>query len=112
MKHSLGFVANPRRFNVAVTRAQALLIIVGNPDVLSLDSRWRRFLNGVYKNDGWRGPLMPWNPDEEVREEDDHGAEARARGVAEIDDLATRMKGVSIGGEEEAAEDKPFREVE
>ena len=55
---------------------------------------------------------MPWNPDEEVREEDDHGAEARARGVAEIDDLATRMKGVSIGGEEEAAEDKPFREVE
>ncbi|VDC03812.1 unnamed protein product [Peniophora sp. CBMAI 1063] len=112
LKHTLGFVANPRRFNVAVTRAQALLIIVGNPNVLSLDPLWRRFLNSVHQNDGWRGPSIPWDPEDEVDENGEYDAQARASGAAEITDLANRMRGVEIGGEEEAAEDKPFREVE
>lgn len=30
----LGFLANPKRFNVAVTRPKALLLIVGNPHIL------------------------------------------------------------------------------
>ena len=38
LKHNLGFLDNPKRFNVAVTRAQALLIIVGNPSVLGRDA--------------------------------------------------------------------------
>lgn len=33
-KQSLGFLCNPKRFNVAITRAKALLIVVGNPHVL------------------------------------------------------------------------------
>ncbi|NXC17302.1 M10L1 helicase, partial [Corythaeola cristata] len=36
-KHSLGFLCDPRRFNVAVTRAKALQIVVGNPHVLVKD---------------------------------------------------------------------------
>ncbi len=39
-KHRLGFLANPKRFNVALTRAKALLIVVGNPDVLYRDPNW------------------------------------------------------------------------
>ena len=31
-----------QRFNVAITRAQALLILIGNPDMLCLDENWRR----------------------------------------------------------------------
>ena len=30
----VGFWRNPRRFNVAITRAQALLVVVGHPVVL------------------------------------------------------------------------------
>lgn len=44
IKHALGFVASPRRLNVAITRAQALLIILGNPNLLVLDPLWRTVL--------------------------------------------------------------------
>ena len=33
--HSLGFLTNPRRFNVAITRARSLLVIIGNPHVIA-----------------------------------------------------------------------------
>ncbi|EGO29184.1 hypothetical protein SERLADRAFT_456584, partial [Serpula lacrymans var. lacrymans S7.9] len=62
LKHTLGFVASPRRFNVAVTRAQALLIVIGDPSVLSLDPLWRSFLNYVHNNGGWKGPSITWDP--------------------------------------------------
>lgn len=50
---SLGFLTNPKRFNVAVTRPKALLLIVGNPHVLIRDPCFRSlleycFINGAY----------------------------------------------------------------
>ena len=33
-RHRLGFLADSKRFNVAITRSQALLIVVGNPQIL------------------------------------------------------------------------------
>lgn len=79
--HTLGFVANPRRFNgmvflyqsfaqtlmsllfpVAITRAQALLVIIGDPIVLSLDPLWRSFLEYIYTSGGWKGvPTPDWD---------------------------------------------------
>ncbi|KFQ95258.1 Putative helicase Mov10l1, partial [Nipponia nippon] len=52
-KYCLGFLANPKRFNVAITRAKALLIVVGNPHVLVKDPCFCALLeyslmNGVY----------------------------------------------------------------
>lgn len=35
IRFNLGFLSCPKRFNVAVTRSQALLIVVGNPYVLA-----------------------------------------------------------------------------
>ncbi|KAG6843566.1 hypothetical protein H0H93_000619, partial [Arthromyces matolae] len=60
LKHTLGFVASPRRFNV--TRAQALLIIIGDPTVLALDPLWRSFLNYVHTKKGWTGSPITWDP--------------------------------------------------
>nr|XP_060628672.1 helicase MOV-10 isoform X1 [Anolis sagrei ordinatus] len=51
----LGFLKNPKRFNVAVTRAKALLIIVGNPMTLAKDEYWAGFLRYCRENNAYRG---------------------------------------------------------
>jgi hypothetical protein len=48
---------------VAITRAQALLVIVGDPTVLGLDLLWRRFLYSIYQSGGWKGAPFPWDPE-------------------------------------------------
>ena len=35
LKYTLGFLSNPKRFNVAITRAHALLVVIGNPHLLA-----------------------------------------------------------------------------
>ncbi|NWI65240.1 SDE3 helicase, partial [Todus mexicanus] len=51
----LGFLKSPKRFNVAITRAKALLIVVGNPAVLSKDRHWQRFLSYCREQGGYTG---------------------------------------------------------
>lgn len=68
IKHSLGFVASPRRLNVALTRARAILIIVGNPHLLSTDPYWRSALLYCIKNNSYLGCDMPNNLETETVE--------------------------------------------
>lgn len=55
VKHSLGFIASPNRLNVAITRARALLIILGNPKLLVLDPYWRSILTYCTDCGGYTG---------------------------------------------------------
>jgi superfamily I DNA and/or RNA helicase len=49
-KFKLGFCANPKRLNVAISRAQALLIIVGNGNLFGKhDPHWRFLLQYLSK---------------------------------------------------------------
>ncbi|KAI5120114.1 hypothetical protein M0805_002198 [Coniferiporia weirii] len=68
LRYNLGFVADRRRFNVAVTRAQALLIIIGDPVTLSIDPLWRRFLDYIHLHGGWspKGKRRDWEPSEDA----------------------------------------------
>eukprot|EP00038_Savillea_parva_P009873 m.186395 g.186395 ORF g.186395 m.186395 type:complete len:464 (+) comp16756_c0_seq1:295-1686(+) len=58
-RHALGFLTNPKRFNVAVTRAQCMLIVVGNPNVLSCCPNWYALLQFCRDKKAWRGNPGP-----------------------------------------------------
>uniref|UniRef100_A0A673J831 RNA helicase n=1 Tax=Sinocyclocheilus rhinocerous TaxID=307959 RepID=A0A673J831_9TELE len=52
---NIGFLSNEKRFNVAMTRAKALLIVVGNPVILSKDPTWQRFIRYCELEQGYTG---------------------------------------------------------
>ncbi|KAL0566482.1 hypothetical protein V5O48_015530 [Marasmius crinis-equi] len=100
IRRTLGFVANPHRFNVAITRAQALLIVIGNPLVLGLDPLWRSFLNYVHVNGGWRGKVPSWDTHEAVDTSESSYGEvenrfvtaARQAAIGEAEEELARLK--------------------
>ncbi|XP_067308274.1 RNA helicase Mov10l1 isoform X2 [Pseudorasbora parva] len=51
----LGFLSNPKRFNVAITRAKALLIVIGNPHILIKDPCFSALLQYSYDNRAFVG---------------------------------------------------------
>lgn len=118
IRHTLGFVASPRRFNVAVTRAQALLIVIGDPSVLGLDPLWRSFLNYIHQNGGWTGSPIPWDSDEVVSEEIRYDQQIREAARLEMNDFCRRTEALTLanfemnGDSERANVDRPWREVE
>lgn len=58
-KHALGFLDSPKRFNVAVTRARNLLIVVGDPSILALDNSWSAMLRYAVAHGAYRGAPLP-----------------------------------------------------
>lgn len=57
--YCLGFLSNPKRFNVAITRAKSLLIIVGNPHIVSKDPYWEKLLWHCSDNGSYQGCPLP-----------------------------------------------------
>jgi helicase MOV-10 len=49
----LGIIHEPKRFNVALTRAQQGLVVIGNPEVLDKDPVWHTFLDFCRRNQLW-----------------------------------------------------------
>lgn len=52
---NIGFLSNEKRFNVAITRARSLLIVVGNPVILNKDPTWEKFISYCVKEKGYTG---------------------------------------------------------
>lgn len=60
ISEQLGFLGHPKRFNVAITRAQALTVIVGNPYALWEDvGGWRQLLEFCKEHGALRGSSGP-----------------------------------------------------
>ena len=49
----IGFLSDPRRFNVALTRAKSLLIVIGHPNALSIDEKWHTLLQYCRDNQSY-----------------------------------------------------------
>ena len=80
---------------VAVTRAKALLIVIGDPAVLSLDPLWRRFLTLIHRNGGWTGEEIPWDVENDI--DDDQLEEVTRIGILDnMQQLAERVEALTL----------------
>lgn len=52
---TVGFFRNPNRFNVAITRAQALMVVLGHPLVLMQDPNWSELVKYCAARGAYRG---------------------------------------------------------
>lgn len=79
VKHCMGLLGQPKRANVAMTRAEFLFIVVGNPLVMLQDFVWRQFLLFCHRNGLHYGVSAPeissalWSFDT-VDGDDDYGS--------------------------------------
>ena len=100
---------------MAVTRAQALLIVVGDPQVLCLDPLWRSFLNYIYLNGGWTGPDIPWDPKVPVNDAGGYDKEIKEAAILDMNEFAKRMEGLTMAEVQDEIDgnvDRPWRDLE
>lgn len=62
-----GFLYQPKRFNVAITRAKALMIVVGNPHVLCRNKDWLKLLTYALELNAYKGCNLPRHLDQHLR---------------------------------------------
>ncbi|OVA05425.1 putative RNA helicase SDE3 [Macleaya cordata] len=98
--HYLGFLSNPRRFNVAVTRARSLLVIVGNPHIISKDPYWDKLLRYCSDKNSYQGCPLPLPENKDTVE--DHVQEDKWDGKEENPETTNEggTYGESFGAEE------------
>jgi helicase MOV-10 len=106
-----------------MTRAQALLIVIGDPNVLSLDPLWRGFLDYIFNNGGWTGrPRPDWNTHDPNLDSAELLQARRAVVTAEQEELImkvtetidrhAKMDDIEDLGDGYAAAERPWRETE
>jgi len=71
LKYNIGFLKHPKRFNVAVTRAQCLVIVIGNPYILMEDLYWGAFLRWCIKSNAYVGCSPPSVQDAQMTKEEE-----------------------------------------
>lgn len=65
----LSFLYQPKRFNVVITRAKALMIVVGNPHVLEKNKHWKSLLEYAIELNAYKGCNLPIHLDKFLREQ-------------------------------------------
>ena len=61
VEKGMGIFGQPKQLNVAMTRAENLFIVVGNPNVMWQDPCWRQWLRFCCRNGLWYGQgLLQW----------------------------------------------------
>ncbi|XP_041837310.1 putative helicase mov-10-B.1 isoform X2 [Melanotaenia boesemani] len=63
--YNIGFLSNRKRFNVALTRAKSLLIVVGNPVTLKTDPNWEKFISYCVKMQGYTGVDLKYEKEDD-----------------------------------------------
>ncbi|KAL7499976.1 hypothetical protein ACHAWT_010917 [Skeletonema menzelii] len=58
MKRRMGVFGMPKQANVALTRAENLFIVIGNPESMWDDQLWRQWLLWVFRNGLWYGEAL------------------------------------------------------
>jgi len=116
--------SNNRNPTVAITRAKALLIVIGDPRVLSLDPLWRGFLNYIYNLRAWRGkPIPDWDTTAST-EDTEYDVQKRRQAQVDHEGLIARIAGAVEGEhrvddlenethqEDAVVVERPWREAE
>ncbi|GLI68474.1 hypothetical protein VaNZ11_012900 [Volvox africanus] len=111
-RYRLGFLSNPKRFNVAVTRAKALLVVVGNVQILAADKHWRALLCFLRSSGAIVGQSLPQKvadlldrpPTAKTQEEEEEeggqaGRQGGAADAASMDELASVLGRLVLGPE-------------
>eukprot|EP00808_Paulinella_micropora_P025780 g1722.t1 len=102
-KYNLGFLNNPKRFNVMVTRAQALLVLIGNPLLANTDPVWRELLHCCIRNGCYTGFPLPEALVEKARNPEDELTAAAAQAESM---LVEEMQALGLTTAEELREDE------
>lgn len=63
-RFNLGFLKNAKRLNVSITRAKALLVVVGNAEILKHDPNWRTLVKYAVDNGCYEGRAVSLDEDE------------------------------------------------
>ncbi|KAF2163643.1 hypothetical protein M409DRAFT_25831 [Zasmidium cellare ATCC 36951] len=112
LARGLGVIHEPRRFNVALTRAKEGLIVIGNPHVLGQDENWESFIAFCLRTDantGWTGRhIDDWQPRpgtkiETSRLEKQMSYKARLDQSQDFNVVARRLGHLKFGMSEEQA---------
>ncbi|KAL2912276.1 hypothetical protein HK105_208267 [Polyrhizophydium stewartii] len=83
-RFNLGFLSDPKRFNVAVTRAKALLIVVGNAHILVKDPSWRAWIRHALKLGACKN--LPQSIRDDLEDKGSGGAPGAATTIADEDE--------------------------
>ncbi|KNC87454.1 hypothetical protein SARC_00436 [Sphaeroforma arctica JP610] len=88
-----GLTGNARRFNVAITRAKSLLVVVGDPLPLVGDPYWMKFISHCIQNKTYKGCPCPVIPGVET---------STTHEPANVDALIERMGALMLGPGDES----------